>query len=236
VDRETLFRLAKLVETKDNVTAAHTWRVVLYTQALAEAMSFDQPTIRRMVRGAAVHDLGKIDVPSRILTKPGALTDREFEIIRQHPLLGYKRLITMGETDPIVLDLVRSHHERLDGSGYPDGLSGERIPESARLFAVVDSFDAMTSVRPYRRADESGNVDRAIEDLNRYAGSWYCEVAVRHFTRLFESGRLNWIHEHFNDARSLDGLDSPLDGGDVEIVTREWRDRSPGVNESRDAS
>lgn len=224
MNSDTLFRLTKLVEAKDNMTAAHTWRVALYTHALAEVMSFDQRTIRRMVRGAALHDLGKIDVPSHILNKPGSLTEEEFAVIRRHPVLGYKRLIDMGERDEIVLDLVRSHHERLDGSGYPDGLEGEAIPQVARLFAVIDSFDAMTSIRPYRRDDGPRDVRKAIDDLNRYAGIWYCPDTVERFTRLVESGRVDWIHNHFNDTQALRHLDSPHNVDEITVTSLRLRD------------
>jgi len=215
VNRDTLFRLTKLVEAKDNMTAAHTWRVALYTQALAEVMSYDNSTVRRMVRGAALHDLGKIDVPSRILNKPGDLTKEEFAIVRRHPVLGHQRLIEMGETDVIVLDLVRSHHERLDGSGYPDGLEGPAIPPVARLFAVIDSFDAMTSIRPYRSAGSVEGVQTALDDLDRYAGIWYCSESVACFIRLIESGRVDWIHSHFNDIQALRNLDTPASEDEI---------------------
>jgi HD-GYP domain-containing protein (c-di-GMP phosphodiesterase class II) len=219
VDRDTLFSLTRLVEAKDNMTAAHTWRVTLYTHALAEAMSYDLPIIRRMVRGAALHDLGKIDIPHRILNKPGPLTEEEFAVIRRHPVLGHQRLIKMGETDEIVLDLVRSHHERLDGSGYPDALEGEAIPEVARMFAVIDSFDAMTSVRPYRLVNSSNLVIGAIDDLRRYSGSWYCPESVECFVQLFESGSLGWIHEYFNDMQALHHLDSPRSEDEIAVTT-----------------
>jgi HD-GYP domain-containing protein (c-di-GMP phosphodiesterase class II) len=225
VNRDTLFRLTKLVEAKDNMTAAHTWRVALYTQALAEEMAFDPPVVRRMIRGAALHDLGKIDVPTRILNKPGALSDEEFAVIRRHPVLGHKRLIDMGETDDIVLDLVRCHHERLDGSGYPDGLRGEAIPQVARMFAVVDSFDAMTSIRPYRRSDDPTGVRHALDDLNRYAGIWYCPESVECFTLLFASGKVTWIHEHYNDTQALRHLDSPLSVEEIAAASARLRRR-----------
>lgn len=227
VDRDTLLQLSKLVEAKDQITAAHTWRVALYTQALAEAMSFDHATVRRMVRGAAIHDIGKIDIPRRILNKPGRLTEQEFAIIRQHPVLGYERLVRMGETDEIVLDLVRSHHERLDGSGYPDGLVGKLIPPAARMFAVVDAFDAMTSLRPYRRSDAPNCVRNALTELNRYAGIWYCLESVQQFTSIFDSGSVNWIHEHFNDMQALRHLDSPISEDQVAEITVKWRGESP---------
>jgi HD-GYP domain-containing protein (c-di-GMP phosphodiesterase class II) len=220
VHRDILFRLIKLVEAKDNVTAAHTWRVSLYTQAIAERMDFDRPTVQSMMRGAALHDVGKIDIPTDILNKPTRLNDEEIAVIRAHPMLGYRRLIALGETDQIVLDIVRSHHERLDGSGYPDGLEGDAIPLAARLFAVIDTFDAMTSVRSYRPTFRDDVVDRAFDDLNRYAGIWYCPATVKVFQRLFESGQLQWIHEHFNDAQSLRVLDSPVTVDEIEAVSQ----------------
>jgi hypothetical protein len=105
-----------------------------------------------LTHAAALHDIGKLDIPESILQKPGPLTEDEFAIMKTHTTQGHDRLIAMGEDDPIMVGLVRSHHERWDGLGYPDKLTAESIPLAARYFAVVDSFDAMTSIRPYRSA------------------------------------------------------------------------------------
>jgi HD-GYP domain-containing protein (c-di-GMP phosphodiesterase class II) len=215
VDRARLFSLTRLVEMKDACTAAHTWRVALYTQALAESMDVDTPTVRRLMRAAALHDVGKIDVPKEILTKPGRLTDAEFEVVKLHPTTGYRRLIQWGETDQLVLQLVRWHHERIDGTGYPDALEGEEIPVAARLFAVIDTFDAMTSVRPYRRATGHGAAVRALEELQHKAERWYCIDAVKQLQMLHERGRLEWIQRHFNDEATVAEWRRPRDVSEI---------------------
>jgi HD-GYP domain-containing protein (c-di-GMP phosphodiesterase class II) len=205
--------LVKAIELKDACTAAHTWRVVLYTRALAEEAGLDHALIGRLTFAAALHDLGKIDVPDEILRKPGSLTDEEFQVMKTHTTLGHERLLRMGEDDPVLLDLVRHHHERWDGRGYPDGLAGEAIPLGARYFAVIDSFDAMTSRRPYRPDAADRLVTRALAELEMGAASRYDPRAVEMFTRLYRTGRLDWIHEHFNDAREVESWNGRVAAG-----------------------
>ncbi len=188
------------LESKDLSTAAHTWRVVLYTRALAEDANVGAERLERITYGAAVHDIGKLIVPDAILQKPGSLTSEEFEMIKLHPMEGFNRLRSAGESDSIVLDMVRYHHERIDGLGYPDGLKGEEIPRPARYFAVVDAFDALTSIRPYRMEIGHDAGVKAIAELRAGIGSRYCEDAVERFARLFESGQIEWILSHFNDS------------------------------------
>ncbi|MHC5023091.1 MAG: HD-GYP domain-containing protein [Planctomycetota bacterium] len=220
MDAEIVSALVKVVELKDQSTAAHTWRVALYAQALAEAFDLEPEHVRRVMRAAVLHDIGKIDIPYEILAKPSRLTDEEFEIIKTHTTLGHERLLRMGETDELILSLVRSHHERLDGSGYPDGLRGDDIPRPARYFAVIDSFDAMTSLRPYRRVTGSAAAERAMDELRSKSGLWYCPESVEMFTALHERGMLKWISEHFNDEESLEELNSGPDPEQID-ETRE---------------
>ncbi|MFM9994562.1 MAG: HD-GYP domain-containing protein [Phycisphaerales bacterium] len=191
--------LVKAIELKDASTAAHTWRVVLYTRALAEEAGVDHAMIERLTFAAALHDMGKIDIPDGVLTKPGPLTDPERAVMRTHADLGHARLVRMGEGDPVMLELVRHHHERPDGRGYPDALSGASIPAWARFFSVVDSFDAMTSLRPYRADVGPAAAERAIDELRSGSGTAYWPEAVAEFTRLYRSGRLGWVLEYFND-------------------------------------
>ena len=200
MDPEILQSLVKAIELKDHSTAAHTWRVVLYTRALAEEFGIDHASITRLTTGAALHDLGKIDLPDAILQKPGPLTEAEFDVVKSHTILGHASLRRMQETDPLILDLVRHHHERWDGKGYPDGLIGEQIAQPARFFSVIDSFDAMTSLRPYRQQVGEAAADRAIIELESGRGTRYWPDAVNAFARLYRTGRLNWILHHFNDA------------------------------------
>lgn len=191
--------LVRTIELKDLSTVAHTWRVVLYTRLLAERFNLDRESINSLTIGAALHDLGKLDVPDDILQKPGPLTPEEFEAVKVHPVRGHERLINMGETDPLVLELVRHHHERLDGAGYPDGLRADQIARSARYFSVIDTFDALTSIRPYRCDVGPQAATRAIDELRAGVGARYDADAVTAFAELFRRGELAWILEHFND-------------------------------------
>jgi HD-GYP domain-containing protein (c-di-GMP phosphodiesterase class II) len=183
---------------------AHTWRVVLYTRALAEEAGLGAPLIARLTTAAALHDVGKLDIADEILQKPGRLTPGEFAIIQGHTVRGHDRLIAAGETDPVILHLVRHHHERWDGRGYPDALAGESIPSESRYFAVIDSFDAMTSVRPYRNDVGEDAARNAIEELERGAGTQYWPRAVELFVSMHRTGRLDWIGHHFNDSCPID--------------------------------
>lgn len=195
--------LVRAVEMKDVSTAAHTWRVALYAMAMAEAYNVPLADRSRIVRAAVLHDIGKVDVPDHILQKPGRLTDDEYEQIKRHTTLGFDRLKRMGEQDELALALVRSHHERLDGSGYPDGLAGDAIPQVASTFAVIDTFDAMTSIRPYRRRVGRDAAQMAIDELKAKAGVWYDPKAVSTFSSLYDRGALDWIMRYYNDAESV---------------------------------
>lgn len=200
---DTVQALVRIIELKDRTTAAHTWRVVLYSRALGEFFGMDHGAIGRLSVAAALHDLGKIDVPDEVLQKPGPLTPEEFDIVKTHTTAGHARLVAMGEDDPLVLELVRHHHERFDGSGYPDGLAGNAISAAARFFSVVDAFDALTRIRPYRREIGQEAERAAIRELQKGIGSRYCAASVEAFARLYASGKLSWIPEHFNDRRSV---------------------------------
>jgi HD-GYP domain-containing protein (c-di-GMP phosphodiesterase class II) len=196
---KTVQDLVAQIELKDLSTAAHTWRVVLYTRALMEAFGVDHEMISLVTTAAALHDLGKIDIPNRILQKPGKLTDEEYEVIKLHTVTGYARMIDMGVTDEPILNLIRYHHERFDGLGYPFQKKGEDIPIGPRMFAVIDSFDAMTSVRPYRSQLGDDAAERALVELQAGMGTRYWPEAVEAFTELFRTGQLNYILHYFND-------------------------------------
>ena len=196
---EQVQSLVREIERKDLSTAAHTWRVVLYARALVEEAGVDRDLIERITHAAALHDVGKIDIPDEILQKPGRLTPGEFEVIKRHAALGYDRLRAMGETDPVVLGFVRHHHERWDGAGYPDGLRAEEIPIGPRFFTVIDSFDAMTSHRPYRHNVGEGAALRALDELEAGAGTRYSPDAVAVFTNLVRAGAVDHVLQHFND-------------------------------------
>lgn len=195
--------LIQQIERKDLSTAAHTWRVVLYTRAMLEEFGHDQEMISLVTHAAALHDIGKLDLPDEILQKPSKLTDEEFEIIKYHPVTGYARMIDLDVTEEPILNLVRYHHERWDGLGYPFGLKDEDIPIGARMFAVIDSFDAMTSVRPYRSKLGDQAAQNALVELQAGMGTRYWPEAVEAFTKLFRSGSLDYILHYCNDEVSL---------------------------------
>lgn len=203
----------RALEAKDGLTAAHTWRVTLYTRLLAEEFGLDHDAVSRIGIAAALHDIGKLDIPDAILLKPGKLTDEEFAIIKTHPVKGYERLRELGIDDQVALNLVRWHHERLDGKGYPDGISGDQIPIGARFFSVIDTFDALTSVRPYRAAVGEAAAEKALEELHMGVGTRYAPEAVEAFCRLYHRSDLNWILEYFNDASAVPGFDEMGDLG-----------------------
>jgi putative nucleotidyltransferase with HDIG domain len=148
----TVETLAMAIDAKDQITHGHIRRVQVYARGLAEGLRITDPTTIQALDAAAVlHDMGKIGVPERILNKPGKLTPSEYNVIKEHTTIGAKILSNVEFPYPVV-PIVRSHHENWDGTGYPDGLAGESIPIGARILAVVDCFDALTSHRPYRPA------------------------------------------------------------------------------------
>src|SRR5262249_22375698 len=146
----TVTMLAQAIEMKDEYTGGHTMRVREYSHLLAQEMKLSQKDIHLILLGTPLHDIGKIGIDDAILRKPGKLAPAEFEIMKSHTVKGAKMLEQVAElTD--VIPIVRSHHERWDGLGYPDGTAGEKTHVLARIVAVADAFDAMTSDRPYRK-------------------------------------------------------------------------------------
>lgn len=196
---ELVQQLVKEIEGKDLSTAAHTWRVVLYTRAMLEEFGIDHETIDIVTQAAALHDIGKVVIPDAILQKPSRLSSEEYEIIKLHPVAGYARMIKLGVTEEPIHNLVRYHHERWDGLGYPFQAKGEQIPIGARVFAVIDSFDAMTSVRPYRSDLGDRAAENALVELQAGMGTRYWSEGVEAFTTLFRTGRLDYILHYFND-------------------------------------
>lgn len=219
MDHVRVEQLVRAIEGKDLSTAAHTWRVVLYTRAMAEEAGIGAAQMRDLTHAAALHDVGKLDIPRSILAKPARLTADEFEVIKQHPVTGLARMTALGVEDPLVLDLVRYHHERWDGGGYPYGFAGDDIPVAAQYFAVIDSFDAMTSVRPYRREVGEDAARRAIVELEGGSGSHYAPEAVAMFADLFKTGRLDWILHYFNDECPVPSF------GDADAADKAFRAR-----------
>jgi putative nucleotidyltransferase with HDIG domain len=146
----TITILAQAVELRDDYTGGHTARVTHYAELLARQMNLDAADLRWIRFGTPLHDIGKIGIDDAILRKPGPLTPDEYKIMQSHTIKGAAILSTLPDLAPII-PIVRSHHERWDGKGYPDGLAGAGIPRLARIVAVADTFDAMTSDRPYRK-------------------------------------------------------------------------------------
>jgi len=146
-----LFSLALSIEAKDPYTEGHCDRLSKYSVALAERLGLADDIRVALRRAGIVHDIGKLGVPEKILLKPGPLTDEEWVIMKQHPVVG-ERICSPLKSFRLVLPVIRHHHEKLDGSGYPDGLKGEEIPLTARILQITDVYDALTTERPYRNA------------------------------------------------------------------------------------
>ena len=146
-----LFALAQSVEHRDRYTGLHCERLASYSIALAHALGLPKQEQLALFRGGYLHDIGKIGIPDAILFKRGLLTEEEWETMRQHTIRGEEICRPMKTLAP-VLPIIRSHHERWDGSGYPDGLAGEEIPLLARILQVADIYDALTTARPYKPA------------------------------------------------------------------------------------
>jgi putative two-component system response regulator len=146
-----LFSLAISIEAKDPYTEGHCNRLSAYAVTLAERLGLNEELRVALRRGGIVHDVGKVAVPEYILQKPGPLTPEERKIMEQHPIVG-ERICKPLKSFRLVLPIIRHHHEKIDGSGYPDGLKGNQIPLSARILSAVDVYDALTTDRPYRKA------------------------------------------------------------------------------------
>ncbi len=181
-----LVALADQIENHDLETFKHTDRVAAFAYAIGRELGFNASRLRDLVLAAQMHDVGKIGLPYYILTKPGPLTEDEWAHIRQHPGKGFDILSRMNNMLPIAV-VIRHHHERFDGTGYPDGAEGETIPLDARIISVADTFDALTSERPYRPAM---TVEQAVIELRKVAGSQLDPKLVTVVTRLIENGTL----------------------------------------------
>ena len=173
----TIKALAAAIDAKDPYTCGHSQRVVEYVLTAGVALSLPQEELEVLEYAGILHDIGKIGIKDCILCKPGNLTEEEYCTIPEHPVIG-ANIIDGIPFLKSAKTLVLYHHERYDGAGYPEGLSGEDIPIGARLLAVADSFDSMTTERPYRAAL---SVKQAIRELRRCAGSQFCPVAVEAF-------------------------------------------------------
>jgi putative nucleotidyltransferase with HDIG domain len=179
----TLEALGNALDLKDAETEGHCQRVTAYTVCIARRMNVLSPLLRHIARGAFLHDIGKMAVPDSILRKPGPLTPEEWSVIRRHCDVGYqvlKKIPFLAEAAEIVL----THHERFDGTGYPQGLKGDQIPLGSRIFAIADTLDAMISDRPYRAAKP---VSAAREEILRCSGTQFDPAIVAVFLSIPDS-------------------------------------------------
>ncbi len=174
--------LVQALEAKDPYTSGHSSRVSRYAVKTAVQLGYVGELLEHIRLGAELHDIGKIGTREAVLNKPGPLTPEEFEHIKEHTLLGEKILAPLLNESPVALRIVRSHHERMDGAGFPDALRGDGIPREARIVAVVDAFDAMTISRAYR---ESRTPSDAIDELRRCAGTHFDPEVVDAFAGAF---------------------------------------------------
>jgi HD-GYP domain-containing protein (c-di-GMP phosphodiesterase class II) len=189
--------LADTLDKRDPYTGGHVRRVVGYAVLLGTEMGLSREELRDLRLASTLHDIGKITTPDRVLGKPSYLDDEEMEIMRRHAADGAD--IVSHLANPWVVHGVRSHHERPDGKGYPDGLTGEQIALAPRIIAVADTYDAMTTSRPYRAGLPAG---RAAEEILAGAGTQFCREVVAAFQKLFESGRFS----HEEAAKALGAI------------------------------
>ena len=182
--------LADALEVKDPYTRGHSERVSHYCAVLAREMGLNGELLRRIELGGHVHDIGKIGVREDVLNKPGKLTNEEYQHIMTHSMVGWKILAPLLGDMPEALNIVRSHHERFDGRGIPDRLSGTNIPLEARIAAAADSFDAMTSDRPYR---PGLSMEEALAELVRCSGTQFDPRVVAAVVAAVEAGRFTLI-------------------------------------------
>lgn len=202
IDKEmvkSITTLATVIEARDPYTGGHTWRVSQYAVALAGEVGFDANGLFIVNLGGLVHDLGKVGIPDSILKKPDKLTDDEYLNMKQHPRIGHE-LIESHNMYSLLKDAVNGHHERIDGLGYPMALRENNLSPVARIMAIADAFDAMTSTRPYRIGMP---IEKAMAILEAEKGKQFDGPYVEHFINLGKKGRLNHILGHSGEERLL---------------------------------
>ncbi len=212
----TIETIAGAIDARDEYTGGHSERVGLYAQALARQMAeeydFNEEDILRIHYIGLIHDMGKIGVADSVLNKAGKLTDEEFSLMKKHSEIGYEIMSSLGEEIEGALDGIRYHHERFDGRGYPDGLSGEDIPLIARILCLADSYDAMTSNRVYRKRLTREEV---IGELRKCSGTQFDPKLADIFISLLESGKISEV--------TIDGLAAGSMGEVLESAKLEGR-------------
>ena len=181
---EIVTSLAGAIDAKDPYTKGHSTSVSRYSEALASALNLPQSEVDRIKIGAMLHDVGKIGIPENVLKKPGKLDDEEWEIMKQHPTIGVEKVLEPNEALREFIPIVKYHHERLDGKGYPEGLKGDKIPLEARIVSVADAYHALVSDRPYRKGM---SVEKACSILQEGAGKQWDSDLVRQFIAIAPS-------------------------------------------------
>lgn len=197
-ERETVIRLSKAADSRDPETGAHILRMSHFSKLIAKQLGLSEAEQEMILEAAPMHDIGKVGIPDNILLKPGRLDVAEFEIMKRHSILGYDILNgSQSEMLQAAAQIALSHHEKFDGSGYPRGLVGEAIPLFARICAVGDVFDALTSERPYKKAWDD---ERAIALLREGMGSHFDPACVEAF--LSDWDGVMTIRKRFQDDKS----------------------------------
>ena len=181
-----LFEWSTMLDQAEQEFIGHTQRVTRLTLKLARYMGLPESEMHAISHGAILHDIGKMDIPRRILLKPGPLTAAEWKIMRRHPVIAYKLLSRIPSLHP-ARDIPYYHHEKWDGSGYPQQVSGEAIPLSARIFSIIDVLDALISDRPYRTA---WPVEQALEYIRLENGRHFDPQVSEAFLQLIETGSI----------------------------------------------
>ena len=181
---EMVTSLAGAIDAKDPYTKGHSTSVSRYSEALARAINLPESEVERIKIGAMLHDVGKIGIPESVLKKPGKLTDEEWEIMKQHPVIGAEKVLEPNEALRDLIPIVKYHHERLDGKGYPEHLKGNEIPLAARIVSVADAYHALVSDRPYRKGMP---IEKACAILKEGAGTQWDADLVRQFISIAPS-------------------------------------------------
>ena len=181
---EMVTSLAGAIDAKDPYTKGHSTSVSRYAEALARAVNLPENEVERIKIGALLHDVGKIGIPESVLKKPGKLTDEEWEIMKQHPTIGAEKVLAPNEALRDLIPIVKYHHERIDGRGYPEGLKGNEIPLEARIVSVADAYHALVSDRPYRKGMP---IEKACAILREGAGVQWDSDLVRQFISIAPS-------------------------------------------------
>jgi putative two-component system response regulator len=193
-----LFSLARSIEGKDPHTHGHCERLSEYATALGEHLGLPEEQITALRRAGVVHDVGKVAVPDAILLKAGPLTEEEWKVMRQHPIVG-EGICAPLKSFRLVLPIIRHHHEKNDGSGYPDGLRGDESPVTARVMQIVDVYDALTTERPYKTAFSTRDALRIMQE--EVAKGWWDPMIFDQFNRLVTSGAANSLSKRAASGR-----------------------------------